>query len=131
MRMDKESNFSAYDVVNKYSIDDLTRIIRDYGEEKFASSIAHNIVKERAYKPIETTFELVEIISKSMPMKAKRDKYPVVLSARIVHLSFCARKYPAEIFTEFQSNTSFHLCPMFCPMCLTLPVRPSHFAVRN
>ena len=76
MRMDKESNFSAYDVVNKYDLEDLIRIIRDYGEEKYASSIAHNIVKERTKKPIETTFELVEIISKSMPMKAKRDKHP-------------------------------------------------------
>ncbi len=76
MRMDKESNFSAINVVNEYSEKDLTRIIRDYGEEKFASSIARNIVKYRNNKRIETTFELVDIISNSLPMKAKRDKHP-------------------------------------------------------
>ena len=76
MRMDKDSDFSAYDVVNNYSEKDLVRIINDYGEEAFAKSIAHNIVKYRSIKPIETTFELVEIISNSMPMKAKRDKHP-------------------------------------------------------
>ena len=76
MRMDRESDFSAYYVVNSYSESELTRIIRDYGEEKFASSISRNIVKRRMVKPISTTFELVDIISNSMPMKAKRDKHP-------------------------------------------------------
>lgn len=76
MRMDLDSNFSAKDVVNTYSLDDLTRIITNYGEEKFARSIAKNIVKAREAKEIETTFELVEIIKRSMPEKAKRDKHP-------------------------------------------------------
>lgn len=76
MRMDRDSDFSAYDVVNTYSEKDLARIMFEYGEEKYANSIARNIVKERQIKPIETTFELVEIIKKSMPEKAKRDKHP-------------------------------------------------------
>jgi len=76
MRMDTDSSFSAYDVVNTYSYQELLRVIRDYGEEKYASSIAKNIVKDRELKPIETTFELVDIIKKSMPMKAMRDGHP-------------------------------------------------------
>lgn len=76
MRMDQDSNFSAYDVVNGYSEKDLARILFQFGEEKYANSIARNIVKQRNIKPIETTFELVEIIKNSMPEKAKRDKHP-------------------------------------------------------
>ena len=76
MRMDTKANFSAYDVVNFYSYQDLVRILRDYGEEKYATSIAKNILKSRELKPIETTFELVDIIKKSMPMKAMRDAHP-------------------------------------------------------
>ena len=76
MRMDTDSNFSAYNVVNEYSYNDLVRVIRDYGEEKYASSIAKNIVKYREEKKIETTLELVEIIKKSMPFKEMRDGHP-------------------------------------------------------
>lgn len=76
MRMDQDSNFSAYDLVNNYEEKELSRIMFQYGEEKYANSIARNIVKYRADKPIETTLELVEIIKNSMPEKAKRDKHP-------------------------------------------------------
>ena len=76
MRMDTDKSFSAYDVVNTYSYHELFRVIRDYGEEKYASSIAKNIVKYREEKAIETTFELVDIIKKSMPIKAMRDGHP-------------------------------------------------------
>ena len=76
MRMDTSSSFSAYNVVNEYSYQDLVRVIRDYGEEKYANSIAKNIIKYRENKNIETTFELVDIIKKSMPMKAMRDSHP-------------------------------------------------------
>lgn len=76
MRMDQSSDFSAYDVVNTYDEKELARIIFQYGEEKYGNSIAKNIVKARSQKKIETTFELVEIIKKSMPEKAKRDKHP-------------------------------------------------------
>ena len=76
MRMDTTRDFSAYNVVNEYSYEELYRVIRDYGEEKYASSIAKNIVKFRQEKEIKTTFELVEIIKKSMPYKAMRDSHP-------------------------------------------------------
>lgn len=76
MRMDTSKDFSAYNVVNEYSYEELLRVIRDYGEEKYASSIAKNIVKERAKKNIETTFELVDIIKKSMPIKATMGSHP-------------------------------------------------------
>ncbi len=75
MRMSK-SGYSAYNAVNELSEKELADIIFSYGEEKFARSIARNIVKRRADKPIETTFELCDIISASMPAKAKRDGHP-------------------------------------------------------
>lgn len=75
MRMSM-TGISAADIVNTASEAELRRIIYTYGEEKFAPSIAKNIVKARAAKPIETTFELVDIIKASMPMKAKRDGHP-------------------------------------------------------
>ena len=58
MRMSRANSFSAYELVNEYDEEDLTRIIRDYGEEKFARSIARHIIKARSSKPIETTKEL-------------------------------------------------------------------------
>ena len=76
MRMDTDSSLSAYEVVNNYSYNDLVRILRDYGEEKYASSIARNIEKSREIKKIETTFELVDIIKRSMPQKEQRDGHP-------------------------------------------------------
>ena len=76
MRMDTDSDFSAYELVNNYDYTNLVRVLRDYGEEKYASSIAKNIIKAREIKNIETTLELVEIIKKSMPMKALRDGHP-------------------------------------------------------
>lgn len=76
MRMDRDNLVSAYEVVNTYEYNDLVRILRDYGEEKYASSIAKNIISSREKKDIETTLELVDIIKKSMPMKAMRDSHP-------------------------------------------------------
>lgn len=75
MRMSK-SGLSAGDVVNTYSEQELANIIYKYGEEKFSRRIASNIVKARMDKPIETTFELVDIIKASMPQKAMRDSHP-------------------------------------------------------
>lgn len=75
MRMSMEG-MSAADLVNTASQSELQKIIYTYGEEKFAPSIARNIIKARQEKPIETTFELVDIIKASMPMKAKRDGHP-------------------------------------------------------
>jgi 16S rRNA (cytosine1402-N4)-methyltransferase len=69
MRMDKDGALSAYHVVNNYSESELRRILFDYGEESFAPKIAAAIVASRAQKPIETTFELTEIIKSVMPKK--------------------------------------------------------------
>ena len=76
MRMDTSKPFSAYELVNTYEYKDLVRIFINYGEEKYATSIARNIIKEREQKPIETTLELVEIIKNSVPEKYKREKHP-------------------------------------------------------
>ena len=76
MRMDLSSSLSAYEVVNTYDEKKLSDIIFRYGEEKYARSIARNIVKERIKKPIETTFELVDIIKGSMPYKETIKSHP-------------------------------------------------------
>lgn len=71
MRMDDRQKATAKDIVNGYSEMDLYRIIRDYGEDKFAKNIAKHIVKERQTKPIETAGELTEIIRAAIPMKVQ------------------------------------------------------------
>ena len=71
MRMDKESDLSAYTIVNEYSETQLYHILRDYGEEAFAKNIARHIVKRREEAPIETTFALVEIIDAAIPAKVR------------------------------------------------------------
>ena len=67
MRFDQNSDFSAYDVVNKYSEDELVRIISEYGEERFTKRIVKNIVNYRKSKTIDTTTELADLIKKSVP----------------------------------------------------------------
>lgn len=69
MRMDRRQSLTAYDVVNTYSLKDLTRVFREYGEDKYAYPIAKRIVDMRVNKPIQTTDELVEIIKSVKPMK--------------------------------------------------------------
>ncbi len=76
MRMDKNNPISAMDVINTYDEAHLRDIIFRFGEEKYAKSIARNIVKERQNKKIETTFELVDIIKKSMPYKETLKSHP-------------------------------------------------------
>ncbi len=73
MRMDRDNGLSAYEVVNKYSLEELYNVIKEYGEEKFAKRIAQFIVSRREDKPIETTFELVDIIKAAIPAKARRE----------------------------------------------------------
>lgn len=74
MRMDKSQKLSAYEVVNEYSYSHLVGILFKYGEEKNAKLIARGIEKQRLVKPIETTFELVDTIKKSLPMKVLSKK---------------------------------------------------------
>ncbi len=76
MRMDREQELSAYEVVNEYSKEELARIFYKYGEDKFANNIAKKICEAREKKPIETTLELVEIIKMAVPMKFRKDKHP-------------------------------------------------------
>lgn len=76
MRMDMTNDLSAYQVVNEYSKEELTNIFFQYGEEKYANSIARKIVEYRETKKIETTLELVEIIKSAVPEKYKREKHP-------------------------------------------------------
>ena len=75
MRMSKEG-ISAADIIATYSVDELARIFREYGEEKFSYSIARSIVKERENAPILTTLRLADIIAQSVPAAARRDGHP-------------------------------------------------------
>ena len=77
MRMNQQQELSAEVVVNKYSQEDLTRIFRDYGEERYAARIASAIVEKRKLSPITTTSELAEIIRIAMPRSSKKeDQHP-------------------------------------------------------
>ena len=76
MRMDKTQSLTAKDVVNSYSEENLTQIIQEYGEERFAKNIAKNICKYRSEKEISTTNELVKIIENSIPKSKQKDGHP-------------------------------------------------------
>ncbi|MBQ4537201.1 MAG: 16S rRNA (cytosine(1402)-N(4))-methyltransferase RsmH [Lachnospiraceae bacterium] len=76
MRMDRRQSTTARDIVNNYSEMELFRIIRDYGEDTFAKNIAKHIVRARAEAPIETTFELNEIIKAAIPAKMRQNGHP-------------------------------------------------------
>ncbi len=73
MRMDQEESRTARDIVNEYSESELARILRDYGEERFASFIARRIVLARQEKPLETTGQLVEVIRRAIPVKYQKN----------------------------------------------------------
>lgn len=74
MRMDQSQSLTAKEIVNTYSYEEISDILFKYGEEKFSRSIAKNIIKTREEKTINTTFELVDIIKKSLPQKVLRKK---------------------------------------------------------
>ena len=76
MRMDRRQSLTAADIVNTYSEMELFHIIRDYGEDQFAKNIAKHIVQARAEKPIETTFQLNDIIKASIPAKMRQNGHP-------------------------------------------------------
>ena len=76
MRMNQKQDLSAYEVVNNYSEEELSKIFYEYGEEKYARSIARGIVNYRGNKNIETTLELVEVIKNNVPEKYRRDHHP-------------------------------------------------------
>lgn len=76
MRMDRRQSLTARDIVNNYSEMELFHMIRDYGEDPFAKNIAKHIVRARSDKPIETTFELNEIIKAAIPAKMRQNGHP-------------------------------------------------------
>ncbi len=74
MRMDQTQKLSAYEVINTYKEEKLAQILKDYGEEKYAKAISAKIVKSRRISPIETTFQLVDIIKSALPNKVLKEK---------------------------------------------------------
>ncbi|MCM1045335.1 MAG: 16S rRNA (cytosine(1402)-N(4))-methyltransferase RsmH [Candidatus Gastranaerophilales bacterium] len=76
MRMDRRQSLTAREIVNEYPERELFRVIRDYGEEPFAKNIAKHIVRARADKPIETTFELNDLIKAAIPAKMRQNGHP-------------------------------------------------------
>ncbi len=76
MRMDKTQELTAEYVINQYSEEKLATIIEEYGEERFAKSIAKNIVKQRQIEPIKTTMQLVDIIKRTIPLSKQKDGHP-------------------------------------------------------
>ena len=88
MRMDRSCGITAYDVVNTWPEEQLTRIFRDYGEERFARRISAAIAAQRDEKPIETTFELVDIIKGALPAPALREKqHPAKRSFQAIRIA--------------------------------------------
>ncbi len=142
MRMSCEG-LSARDVVNTYSYEELSKILFEYGEEKFSRSIASAIVRTRETKPIETTLELAEIIKASVPQRVRREKNPckktfqairIEVNAELEHLSIALDK----IFDALKSGgrlciISFHSLEdrlvkqrfaSFCKGCICPPDFP-------
>ncbi|WP_028506436.1 16S rRNA (cytosine(1402)-N(4))-methyltransferase RsmH [Ruminococcus sp. FC2018] len=112
MRMSREG-FSARDVVNNYSFEQLAKIIFEYGEEKYARSIAMGILKAREHRPLETTLELAEAIKSSVPQRVRREKNPckktfqairIEVNSELEHLSIALDK------TFDCLNTAGRLC---------------------
>ena len=88
MRMNREDPLTAADVVNTYSQEELKRILFTFGEERYAPQIAAAIVRRRAQQPIETTFELVELIRSAMPAQALREKqHPAKRSFQAIRIA--------------------------------------------
>ena len=91
MRMDKGNPISAYTIINEYSETEIFHIIRDYGEEKFAKNIAKKIVQARQEKPVETTFELNELIKAAIPARMRQDGHPSKRSFQAIRIA-CNRE---------------------------------------
>lgn len=94
MRMDRRQSLTARDIVNGYSESSLYRIIRDYGEDRFAKNIARHIARARADKPIETTYELNEIIRAAIPAKMRQNGHPSKQTFQAIRIE-CNRELEA------------------------------------
>ena len=85
MRMDQRNTLTAATIINTYSYEELVKILRDYGDERYASSIARNIIKSR---PINTTLELVDVIKKSKPSKElKKEGHPAKQAFQAIRIA--------------------------------------------
>lgn len=87
MRMNREESFSAFDLVNSYSEEEIADILWKYGEERYSRKIASAIVKSRKEKPIKTTLELVEIIKAAVPASYRREKHPARKSFQAIRIA--------------------------------------------
>jgi len=85
MRMDRSTGISAADWLNKASLEEITMVLKTYGEEKFGKRIAHGVVEQRAIKPLETTSEFAQLIDKAVPVKDKF-KHPATRSFQGVRI---------------------------------------------
>jgi 16S rRNA (cytosine1402-N4)-methyltransferase len=85
MRMDRSSGISAADWLNKADLDEITMVLKTYGEEKFGKRIAHAVIEQRAIKPLETTAEFAQLIDKAVPVKDKF-KHPATRSFQGVRI---------------------------------------------
>lgn len=103
MRMDREQELSAFNIVNEWTYEDLSRIIFRYGEEKFARKIADKIIERR---PINTTFELVEAIKDALPEKVKREKgHPAKKTFQAIRIAVNDELESVEIAMEKAINS--------------------------
>jgi len=91
MRMDRRQSLTARDIVNNYTESELFHLIRDYGEDQFAKNIAKHIVQARADKPIETTFELSDIIKGAIPAKMRQNGHPAKQTFQAIRIE-CNRE---------------------------------------
>ncbi|HHW95136.1 MAG TPA: 16S rRNA (cytosine(1402)-N(4))-methyltransferase RsmH [Mogibacterium sp.] len=147
MRMNEEDNLTAYEVINTYSESDLSRIIREYGEEQWASRISKFIVNARKEEPISTTGNLVEIIKAAIPARARRTgPHPakrtfqairIEVNAELEHLERAVRELPDLLDTGgrivvitfhsledrivkkvFEERSNPCTCPKELPLCV-------------
>ncbi len=128
MRMNEDDVLTAYDVVNSYSEKELTRIIREYGEEKWASRIAQFIVRARAEDPVKTTGELTEIIKAAIPARARRTgPHPakrtfqairIEVNDELGHLREAVSSEDRIVKTEFERRLDPCTCPKEFPVCV-------------
>ena len=130
MRMSK-SGISAADIVNTYSKEELVRILRDYGEEKFAFKIADRIISEREKAPIDTTLKLADIISSAVPARARRDGHPARKSFQAIRIAVNGELEELEtaldkafaledrmVKQKFKEYCTGCICPPDFPVCV-------------
>ena len=100
MRMDRTQALTAYDVVNTYSRDELARIIRDYGEERFAGSVADRILRAREEEPIRTTLALASVVASALPRQDKKEGHPCKRTFQAIRIEVNAELSGVETLLE-------------------------------